>query len=56
MRFQDSRTRRRAALVLRRGVLASAIAVGAFGTLTLGVPCEALAQGTPVKPGFNIFS
>ena len=56
MRFQDSITMRRAAQALRRGVLASAIALGAFGTLTLGVPGDALAQGTQVKPGFNIFS
>ncbi len=56
MRFQDSMTRRRASQAARRGVLASAIAFGAVGTLTLGAPGDALAQGTQVKPGFNIFS
>ena len=56
MRFQDSMTLRRALQALRRGVLASAIAMGSFGTLTLGAPGDALAQGTQVKPGFNIFS
>ena len=56
MRFQDSMSMRRASQAVRRGVLASAIAVGAVGSLTLAAPEAALAQGTQVKPGFNIFS
>jgi Zn-dependent protease with chaperone function len=40
---------------LRRAVLAAAIAAGAAGPVVLGAR-DAYAQGTVVKPGFNIFS
>jgi Zn-dependent protease with chaperone function len=40
---------------VRRALLAGAITAGAAGSLTVGAG-DALAQGTQVKPGFNIFS
>lgn len=55
MRFQDCMPVRRMSQVVRRGVLAAAIATGAAGSVAF-TATEALAQPTQVKPGFNIFS
>lgn len=53
--LSEHRMTTRSAQALRRAVLAATIAFGAAGSVAVGAR-DVLAQGTEVKPGFNIFS